>query len=95
MEMTKKAVKAALNIDTDADLARQFTPSIGRWAVGQWPDDKPIPSARQWELRAKFPDIFGTEPGGDHRALLEPDGAGSAADVEEMDDTLAPLKASA
>lgn len=63
MDMTKKAVKAALNIQTDAELARQFTPEIGRWAVGQWADDKAIPAARQWELRAKFPDIFGTDAG--------------------------------
>lgn len=58
MEMTKRAVKLALNIETDAELARQFTPEIGRWAVGQWDDDKPIPTGRQWELRAKYPDKF-------------------------------------
>ena len=60
MEMTKQAVKQALGIETDAELARQFTPVIGRWAVGQWADDKPIPLARQWELRAKFPGKFGS-----------------------------------
>lgn len=59
MEMTKQSVKKALGIETDAELARQFTPPIGRWAVGQWPDDRPIPAGRQWELRAKFPDKFG------------------------------------
>lgn len=58
MDMTKRNVKTALGIETDADLARQFTPSIGRWAVGQWPDDEPIPTGRQWELRAKFPHLF-------------------------------------
>ena len=58
MEMTKRNVKAALGLETDADLARVFTPEIGRWAVGQWPADEPIPVARQWELRAKFPDKF-------------------------------------
>lgn len=62
MDMTKRAVKAALGIETDAQLARQFTPPIGRWAVGQWPDDKPIPVGRQWELRAKHPDVFGQPP---------------------------------
>jgi hypothetical protein len=58
MDMTKTAVKAALELETDADLARFF--GIGRWAVGQWPDDQPIPEARQWELRAKRPDLFPT-----------------------------------
>lgn len=58
MDMTKRAVKGALDIETDAELARVFVPSIGRWAVGQWPDDEPIPAARQWELRARFPDKF-------------------------------------
>ena len=58
MRMTKREVKAALGIETDADLARLFSPSIGRWAVGQWPDDEPIPSARQWELRARNPEKF-------------------------------------
>ena len=56
MDMTKRAVKKALDLDTDADLARFF--EIGRWAVGQWPDDEPIPDGRQWELRAKRPDLF-------------------------------------
>lgn len=59
MDMTKREVKAALGIETDAELARQFSPPIGRWAVGQWPDDQPIPKARQWELRARFPGVFG------------------------------------
>lgn len=63
MEMTKRAVKEALGIQTDAELARQFTGpdgrAIGRWAVGQWPEDDPIPELRQLQLRAKHPDIFG------------------------------------
>jgi len=59
MEMTKKQVKEALGIVTDADLARVFQPPIGRWAVGQWPDEEPIPAARQWELRARYPKVFG------------------------------------
>ncbi|MGO1069298.1 hypothetical protein [Lysobacter sp. CA199] len=56
MNLTKSAVKSALGIETDAELARFF--EIGRWAVGQWPDDKPIPERRQWELRARRPDLF-------------------------------------
>jgi hypothetical protein len=54
--MTKRQVKFALRCDTDADLARIF--DIGRWAVGQWEEDKPIPDQRQWELRARFPTLF-------------------------------------
>lgn len=56
MNMTKREVKNALGIQTDADLARLF--GIGRWAVGQWPEDQPIPEGRQWQLRAKRPDLF-------------------------------------
>lgn len=56
MNMTKRAVKAALDIKTDAELARFF--EIGRAAVGFWQDDQPIPDARQWELRARRPDLF-------------------------------------
>lgn len=58
MEMTKREVKDALGLETDAQLARVFTPEIGRWAVGQWDEDKPIPLQRQWELRAKYPTKF-------------------------------------
>jgi hypothetical protein len=58
MDMTKRAVKAALNFNTDAALARFF--DINGWAVGQWPDDEPIPTGRQWELRARRPDLFPT-----------------------------------
>jgi hypothetical protein len=57
MDMTKAAVKAALEIETDAGLAALL--GIGRWAVGQWPADKSIPEARQWQLRAMRPDVFG------------------------------------
>lgn len=56
MDMTKSAVKAALGIDTDAGLASLL--GVGRWAVGQWPADKAIPKARQWQLQAMRPDIF-------------------------------------
>lgn len=56
MDMTKTAVKAALSIETDAALASLL--GIGRWAVGQWPADEPIPQARQWQLQAMRPDLF-------------------------------------
>lgn len=56
MDMTKSGVKRMLGLETDAELARLF--GIGRWAVGQWSDDEPIPEGRQWQLRAKRPDLF-------------------------------------
>jgi hypothetical protein len=56
MDMTKTAVKKALGLETDAELARFF--GISRWAVGQWPADEPIPEGRQWELRARKPALF-------------------------------------
>ena len=54
--MTKTEVKTALGLTTDADLARFF--GINRWAVGQWPDEKPIPELRQLQLEKKRPDLF-------------------------------------
>lgn len=59
MNMTKREVKTALGKSTDVELAEVF--HIGRWAVGQWPDDAPIPPRRQWELRAKYPHLFPVE----------------------------------
>lgn len=56
MDMTKSGVKRVLGLETDAELARFF--GIGRWAVGQWSDVEPIPEGRQWQLRAKRPDLF-------------------------------------
>lgn len=87
MDMTKREVKLALGIESDAALARQFTPEIGRWAVGQWPDDKPIPARRQWELRARFPGIFGPspeDPGRHQRPVARGDAAGN--DDTELDE---------
>jgi hypothetical protein len=60
MDMTKSAVKAALNIETDAGLASLL--GIGRWAVGQWGADSAIPKARQWQLQILRPDLFGQAP---------------------------------
>lgn len=56
MNITKRQAKHALGFTTDAELARFF--GIGRWAVGQWPDDRPIPKARAWMLAARHPDLF-------------------------------------
>lgn len=61
MNITKRALKAALNIETDADLARFFATS--RQNVGQWGgEDDPIPDGRQWQARALRPDLFPTPP---------------------------------
>jgi hypothetical protein len=60
MDMTKAAVKAALSFEKDSELASLL--GIGRWAVGQWPSDKPIPKARQWQLQVLRPDVFGPGP---------------------------------
>lgn len=56
MNITKAKAKKLLELETDADLARFF--DIGRWAVGQWPEDEPIPELRELQLRARRPDLF-------------------------------------
>lgn len=61
MDMTKTAVKAALRIRTDQQLADVF--GITAQAVNQWPDDRPIPDGRKWELVARFPRKFGKAGG--------------------------------
>jgi len=60
MDMTKAAVKAALGFKTDAELARFYETT--RQAVDKWPEDEPIPRARQWELRARRPELFPADP---------------------------------
>ena len=83
MDLTKRAVKEALGINTDAELARVF--GINRWAVGQWPEDQLIPEGRQWQLRALYPDVFPL--GGDPEARRIPaanegDAAGDSSDLK-------------
>lgn len=56
MDLTKKSLKRALGMKTDADLARFF--GVERSAVHQWPVNKPIPEGRQWQVRALRPDLF-------------------------------------
>jgi hypothetical protein len=56
MSITKREAKALLGFKRDSDLARFF--EIGRAAVHFWKDDEPIPSAREWELRARRPELF-------------------------------------
>ncbi|PJL51618.1 hypothetical protein B9Y74_05585 [Stenotrophomonas maltophilia] len=54
--MTKACVKKLLGLESDAELARFF--DVSRGAVFHWPDDEPIPDSRQWELKARRPDLF-------------------------------------
>jgi hypothetical protein len=57
MNWTKREVKTALGIETDAELARLLR-IRNRQAVNQWPDAEPIPEARQWQLALLRPDVF-------------------------------------
>lgn len=41
----------------DSWLAIGTTPQ----AIYQWPDGKPIPEGRQWQLRALYPALFPTD----------------------------------
>lgn len=56
MSMTKRQVKAALGIETDAELARFF--GVLKQAVGQWQKDEPIPEKRWLQLQVWRPDLF-------------------------------------
>lgn len=56
MDMTKAAVKKLLGLESDAELARFF--DLSRGAVFHWPNDEPIPDSRQWELKARRPELF-------------------------------------
>lgn len=56
MDMTKKEAKSLLGFSTDAELARFF--GVSKQAVSFWHEDEPLPEGRQWELRARRPDLF-------------------------------------
>lgn len=60
MDMSKTAVKKVLGFESDAELARFF--GLSRGAVFHWPEGDPIPESRQWELKARRPDVFGPAP---------------------------------
>lgn len=45
MQYTKRQARELLGVDTDADLARFF--GIHRSALVRWPENQPIPAARQ------------------------------------------------
>lgn len=56
MTITKAQARTALGFTKDIELAVFF--GVSRAAVCNWPEDKPLPDGRQWELRAKRPDLF-------------------------------------
>jgi hypothetical protein len=56
MDMTKAQAKELLGFTTDTELAEFF--HVTKQAVGFWPDDKPMPEGRQWEIRARRPELF-------------------------------------
>lgn len=65
IEITKAEAKRLLGFETDAALADWFHDKPSKQAVSQWKEEEPLPSARQWELRARnalHPDIFGQAP---------------------------------
>lgn len=57
MEMTKREVRSALGFTKDRQLAEFF--GVGKAAVSNWPEEEPLPEARQWQARALRPDVFG------------------------------------
>ena len=56
MIITKRVAKAVLGFTTDVELAGFF--ACTKQAVSAWPEDEPIPEGRQWQLRAKRPELF-------------------------------------
>jgi hypothetical protein len=56
MNITKRQAKELLRIKTDAELARFF--GVSRKAPHFWKEDEPLPEGRQWELRARRPELF-------------------------------------
>lgn len=60
MNMTKAEARAALGFTMDKELAEFF--GVGKAAVSNWGEDEALPEVRQWQLRARRPDLFGTTP---------------------------------
>lgn len=55
MNITKRMIREAVG-GRDVDVARFF--GVTRGAVAQWGEDDPLPEGRQWQARAKRPDLF-------------------------------------
>lgn len=58
MDITKAQAKAAIGITLDTEFAAWFRDQPSKQAVSQWKDDEALPSSRQWELRARLPELF-------------------------------------
>ena len=43
------------------DIAARFF-SVSRQAIYDWPEERPIPKGRLWELMARLPEVFGDGP---------------------------------
>ena len=56
LSLTKRAAKERLGFETDVELADFF--GVTAQAVGQWPDDAPIPRLRQLEAAMMRPELF-------------------------------------
>ena len=55
--ITKDAAIQAFGNASELARAIGTTPQ----AIYQWPDGKPIPEGRQWQLRALYPALFPTD----------------------------------
>jgi hypothetical protein len=58
--LTKCEVKDALGLAQDAQLGKLL--GVTRAAVSLWPDDKPLPLARRFQLALMRPDLFQASP---------------------------------
>lgn len=58
--LTKRKLRALLEVDTDSQVAEFF--GISPSAVSQWSLDDPIPELRQLQAERKRPDLFGPAP---------------------------------
>lgn len=59
----KHTLRSRLGFQTDREVADWF--GISQQAVGQWPDDRPIPELRQLQAERKRPDLFGPQSAGE------------------------------
>lgn len=57
--ITKRELRAALGVDTDAEVVAFY--EISASAVSQWPEDEPIPELRQLQAMTRRPELFTTE----------------------------------
>ena len=57
-DITKPEAMRLLGLKTDTEFAAWFRDQPTKQAAGAW-GDGPLPDGRQWELRARRPDLFG------------------------------------